>query len=261
MVNVVVAGVFGKMGQEIVRTILDEPSMSIKGVFEHPDHPKIGEEVAGIEVVAASALQDILQGADVLIDFTHHTATMENARIAAEAGKRMVIGTTGFTPEEASEIRNLGRKTALVWAPNMSVGINLMFRLVREMARILGPSYDVEILEAHHRMKKDAPSGTALRLGELIAETHGTHLEEVGVFARHGITGTRNQREIGLQTIRAGDIVGEHTVMFAGPGERLELIHRCHSRANFARGAVQAALWVAGRPAGLYDMQDVLGLE
>jgi 4-hydroxy-tetrahydrodipicolinate reductase len=180
---------------------------------------------------------------------------------AKENGLAAVIGTTGFNQSQMDRIRELARNTRCVVAPNMSVGVNLMFKIVQEVARVLGPEYDVEILEAHHRLKKDAPSGTAVKLGELIAHALGKNFNQVGVHGRKGMVGERTRDEIGMQVIRAGDIVGEHTVLFGGDGERLEIIHRAHSRDNFARGAIRAALWVVNQPNGLYDMQDVLGLK
>jgi 4-hydroxy-tetrahydrodipicolinate reductase len=173
----------------------------------------------------------------------------------------MVIGTTGFSGDGLKEVGTLSREMRCVMAPNMSVGVNVMFKIADEMARILGDDYDMEILEVHHRLKKDAPSGTAMRLAQILAKAVGRDLDRVGVYERHGVIGQRTDEEIGIQTWRAGDITGEHTVMFGGMGERLELIHRAHSRDNFARGAVRAALWVVKQPKGLYDMQDVLGLR
>jgi len=198
---------------------------------------------------------------DVLIDFTTPQATLENMRMIAPRGIASVIGTTGFKGDMLKEIETLGRKTRCVFAPNMSVGVNVMFKIAGEMARILGPDYDMEILEVHHRLKKDAPSGTAMHLARVLADAAGRDLEKVGVYERKGMIGERTDSEIGIQTWRAGDITGEHTVMFGGMGERLELIHRAHNRDNFARGAVKAALWVVNQTPGIYDMQDVLGLR
>ena len=260
MVKVIIAAACGKMGQEILNIALEDPEIEVAGVFERPDHPRIGEEIAK-GLLLASRVSEVIDAGDVLIDFSHHTASIEHARVVAERNKRGVVGTTGFSPEELKEIKSLAHRSPFVVAPNMSVGINLMFKLVKEMATVLGPAYDIEIIEAHHRMKKDAPSGTALRLGEIMAEAGNATLKEVGVFARHGMIGVRTDREIGLQTIRAGDIVGEHTVLFAAPGERLELTHRVGNRANFARGAIKAAHWIVHQGAGFYDMQDVLRLK
>jgi 4-hydroxy-tetrahydrodipicolinate reductase len=184
------------------------------------------------------------------------------ARKAAEHKKAMVIGTTGLSPENLAELAELAAGNfPCVQAPNMAVGVNVLFKIAKKAASILGDAYDIEIVEAHHRMKKDAPSGTALKLGEMVAEGVNRNLAEVGVYARHGMIGERTDKEIGIQTVRAGDIVGEHTVYFAGAGERLEITHRAHSRDNFARGAALAAAWVAGKPNGMYTMFDVLGLQ
>jgi 4-hydroxy-tetrahydrodipicolinate reductase len=203
----------------------------------------------------------VIDQGDVLIDFTAPQATLENLRAAVSQKLAMVIGTTGITGDMLEEAEALAGKIKCVLAPNMSVGVNVMFKIAGEMARILGNDYDMEILEVHHRQKKDAPSGTAIRLAQTMADTVGRDLEEVAVYERKGIIGKRTDEEIGIQTWRAGDITGEHTVMFGGIGERLELIHRAHNRDNFARGAVRASVWVMTQAEGLYDMQDVLGLK
>jgi 4-hydroxy-tetrahydrodipicolinate reductase len=197
----------------------------------------------------------------VLIEFTHPEPTIKHLKEAAAAGKAMVIGTTGLSPQQVEELKGLAARTRVVFAPNMSVGVNLMFKVVEQIAQVLSEGYDVEIVEAHHRMKKDAPSGTALKLAQIIALALGRDLDKVGVYGRQGITGERTKEEIGIMTVRAGDIVGEHNVTFCGIGERLEVIHRAHNRDNFARGAVRAAQWIVAQPPGLYDMQDVLGLK
>ena len=203
----------------------------------------------------------MIDAGDVIIDFTFHQATMDFARLAAEHHRAMVIGTTGLSADELSELAELAVDFPCVQAPNMSVCVNVLFKLVEKTAALLGSAYDIEIIEAHHNRKKDAPSGTALKLGELAAAALGTSLDEVGVLARSGIIGERKPGEIGIQTIRAADIVGEHTVYFAGPGERIELSHRAQTRDHFARGATVAAAWLAGKPNGIYSMFDVLGLH
>jgi len=213
----------------------------------------------GVKIVAA--LKDVMDQGDVLIEFTKPQASLENMRMTATRGIAMVIGTTGITGDTLREVESLGRKSKCVMSPNMSVGINVMFKIVEDVARILGRDYDMEILETHHRLKKDAPSGTAMRLAQILAESVGRDLDKIGVYKRKGAVGKRTDAEIGIQAWRAGDIIGEHTVMFGGIGERLEMIHRAHNRDNFARGAVRAALWVMKQPDGLYDMQDVLGLK
>jgi 4-hydroxy-tetrahydrodipicolinate reductase len=267
MIHVMVAGAAGRMGQRIVHMIHQNPETTLAGAFERPGHPCVGQDaglVAGageLGVTIAPAMQEAGDHADVLIDFTAPQATLQNLRSAVNKGLAMVIGTTGIVGEELKEAETLAGKIRCVLAPNMSVGVNVMFKIAGEMARILGPDYDMEILEVHHRLKKDAPSGTAMRLGRILADASNRDLERVGVYERKGMIGERTREEIGIQTWRAGDITGEHTVMFGGIGERLELIHRAHNRDNFARGAVRAAVWVVQQPKGLYDMLDVLGLK
>ncbi len=267
MTKAIVAGAAGRMGKRIIHMIHQNEDITLAGAFERPEHPNINEDaglVAGIGeagVKISGSLADVMDQGDVLIDFTAPQTTLENIREASHGGLAMVIGTTGISGHVLEEVEDLARKIRCVLAPNMSVGVNVMFKIVAEMARILGNDYDIEILEAHHRLKKDAPSGTAMRLAHILADTVGRDLEEVGVYERKGIIGKRTDEEIGIQTWRAGDITGEHTVMFGGIGERLELIHRAHNRDNFARGAVRAAIWVMTQPEGLYDMQDVLGLN
>jgi 4-hydroxy-tetrahydrodipicolinate reductase len=267
MARVIVAGAGGRMGGRIVHMAMENPDVVLAGAFERGDHAAVGRdagEAAGLGVIGVpvtGAPEEVEGPADVLIDFTSPEATMANARTAAEKGWSLVIGTTGITGERLEALRELTSGLRCVMAPNMSVGVNLMFRIASEMARILGDDYDMEILEAHHRFKKDAPSGTALRLAQVLAEAVGRDLDKTAVYERRGMIGERARDEIGIQTWRAGDITGEHTVMFGGVGERLELTHRAHNRDNFARGAVRAALWVVGQPEGFYDMQDVLGLK
>jgi len=248
--------------------IHQNPGTSLTGAFEAPGHSSVGEDagvVAGVGdlgVKISDSLEAVIEKGDVVIDFTAPQATLRNMKIVAAQGRAaMVIGTTGIKGEmlEAAEV--LARGMRCVMAPNMSVGVNVMFKIAGEMARILGADYDMEILEVHHRLKKDAPSGTAMRLAQILADATDRDLEKVGVYERKGMIGERTDEEIGIQVWRAGDITGEHTVMFGGIGERLELIHRAHNRDNFARGAVRAALWVMKQPEGLYDMQDVLGLK
>jgi 4-hydroxy-tetrahydrodipicolinate reductase len=267
MTKVIIAGAAGRMGRRIGFMVNEHPALQVAAGFERPDSPEVGKDIGelggygptGIKV--AANLADVIDQGDVIIDFTFHEATMRMARSASEKGKAMVIGTTGLSQENLQELAQLTRNFPCVQAPNMAVGVNVLFKLAAKVASILGNDYDMEIVEAHHRMKKDAPSGTAMKLGEVMAQAVGRDLDKVGVFARHGIIGERTDKEIGLQTIRAGDIVGEHTVYFAGAGERLELTHRAHSRDNFARGAALAAAWVVKQPNGLYSMFDVLGLQ
>ncbi|MDX1775691.1 MAG: 4-hydroxy-tetrahydrodipicolinate reductase [Desulfobulbales bacterium] len=267
MIKVIIAGAAGRMGRRIGYMVNEHPDLQVAAGFERPDSPDLGKDIGelggygttGIKV--ASGLDAAIDQGDVIIDFTFHEATMQIARRAAEKNRAMVIGTTGLSPENLADLAGFAESFPCVQAPNMAVGVNVLFKLAAKVASILGKDYDMEIVEAHHRMKKDAPSGTAMKLGELMARAVGRDLDNVGVFGRHGIIGERTDKEIGLQTIRAGDIVGEHTVYFAGAGERLELTHRAHSRDNFARGAALAAAWVVKQPNGLYSMFDVLGLQ
>jgi 4-hydroxy-tetrahydrodipicolinate reductase len=267
MIKAIVTGVAGRMGGRIVHLMEAAADLQLVGAVEAPGHAALGKdvgEVVGLPpkgVQVTDSLPEVLPQAEVVIEFTHPEPSLAHLHQVADANKAMVLGTTGFSPPQLAEIQALASRAHLVFAPNMSVGVNLMFKVVADIAGVLAQGYDVEIVEAHHRLKKDAPSGTAIKLGQVIAHALGRELEKTGVYARHGIIGQRTDTEIGIQTVRAGDIVGEHTVLFGGLGERLEIIHRAHSRDNFARGAVRAALWVVQQPPGLYDMQDVLGLK
>lgn len=267
MTKVIIAGVAGRMGRRIGFMINEHQGLQVAAGFERPDSPEVGRDIGELcgygttGIKAAANLDAVIDQGDVIIDFTFHEATMQIARSAAEKNRAMVIGTTGLSQENLQELEKLSNNFPCVQAPNMAIGVNVLFKIAAKMAAILGKDYDMEIVEAHHRMKKDAPSGTALKLGELMAQAVGRDLESVGVFSRHGMIGERTDSEIGIQTVRAGDIVGEHTVYFAGAGERLEITHRAHSRDNFARGAALAAAWVAKQPNGLYTMFDVLGLQ
>ena len=267
MIKAIVAGAGGRMGGRIITMINEAPDVTLGGAFEHPESPAAGQDagtVAGLPplgVTIATSLSDVMDKGDVIIDFTFHEATVKHAETAAESGKPMVIGTTGFSADELDTIKGLAHRFPCILAPNMSVGVNLLYKLIDMAAKVLGDDYDIEIVEAHHRMKKDAPSGTALQLGRVAAAALGRDLDKVGVFERSGIIGERSREEIGIQTVRAGDIVGEHTVLFGGVGERIEIVHRASSRDTFAKGAVRAAEWIVSREAGFYDMQDVLGLK
>ncbi len=267
MTKVIVAGAAGRMGRRIGYMVHQHGGLALAAGFERADSAEVGKdigELAGVGalgVAVAGSFEAVAAKGDVVIDFTFHEATMQLARKAAKEQKAMVIGTTGLSAENLAELRELSRNFPCVQSPNMAVGVNVLFKIAKKVAGILGDGYDIEIVEAHHRMKKDAPSGTALKLGEMVAEGVGRNLAEVGVYARHGMIGERTDREIGIQTIRAGDIVGEHTVYYCGAGERLEITHRAHSRDNFARGAALAAAWVVNQPNGLYTMFDVLGLQ
>ena len=267
MVKIIVAGAAGRMGIRIINIINETEGVTLAGAFEHPENPMVGQDagmVAGMGekgIKISGSLDKIIDSGDVIIDFTVPAATMSNVQKAASAGKAVVIGTTGIAEDEQKKISEAAKNIPLVMAPNMSVGVNVMFKIAAEMARILGSDYDIEIVEAHHRLKKDAPSGTAIGLAKKLAEATERDLEKTAVYSRHGIIGQRTDEEIGIQTVRAGDITGDHTVLFGGIGERLELTHRAHNRDNFAKGAVRAAKWIAGKGSGLYDMQDVLGLK
>jgi len=267
MIKAIVSGAAGRMGGRIIHMMEAVEGITLIGALERPDHSAVGQDVGSVVglppkgVAVSSSLADVLPQADVLVEFTHPEPTLEHLQEVAAAGKAMVIGTTGLNPQQVGDLKGLAKKTRVVFAPNMSVGVNLMFKVVENIANVLTEGYDVEIVEAHHRLKKDAPSGTALKLAQVIAQALGRDLEKVGVYGRQGITGERTKDEIGIMTVRAGDIVGEHNVTFCGIGERIEVIHRAHNRDNFARGAVRAAQWIVAQPPGLYDMQDVLGLK
>lgn len=267
MTRVAIGGAAGRMGRCLVEVCHRSPAVVLGAALEHPESPLLGSdagEVAGIGPVGITISGDPVakrHDFDVFIDFTRPEVTMANLARCRQAGKRMVIGTTGFSDIQRREIEATADEIAIVMAPNMSVGVNLCLKLLDMAARVLGDEVDIEIIEAHHRHKVDAPSGTALRMGEVVASALGRNLSECAVYGRHGVTGERDRRTIGFETIRAGDIVGEHTVMFAAEGERVEVSHKASSRMTFAKGAVRAAEWVAGRERGLFDMQDVLGLR
>lgn len=267
IIKAIVIGAAGRMGMRILAAIHETPNIHLAGAVERKDHPHLGRdagEIAGLQkwnIPLSGALKDVITSGDVIIDFTNAEASLKNLQVAGEYGRSAVIGSTGFSPEQMEEVRALARKIPCVLSPNMSVGVNVMFRMIGDLAKILGEDYDVEVIEAHHRMKKDAPSGTAMKMGQILAQALNRNFDQAGVYARRGIIGERKRSEIGMQTIRAGDIVGEHTVIFGGLGERLEVTHRAHSRDNFARGAMRAAAWVVNQKPGLYDMQDVLGLK
>jgi 4-hydroxy-tetrahydrodipicolinate reductase len=267
MPDVVVAGAAGRMGRSLVACLQDTADLSLVGALERPGHPALGKdagEVAGVGrrgVVISDDPGVFLTRDRILIEFSIPEATLGHLRLAAGTGARAVIGTTGFSPAEREEIGTLTRQIPILLSPNMSLAVNLAFKLLAQMAATLGNEYDVEITEIHHRGKKDAPSGTALRMAEIIASALGRDLNQVGVYGRRGLTGERTASEIGIQSLRAGDVVGEHTVVFGGLGERLELTHRVGSRDTFARGAIRAARFIATAPAGLYSMQDILGFK
>ena len=265
--KLIITGAAGRMGNRLVSLSQESPHFSLVGATEGKGHPAIGRdigEVAGCGAVGVSLTEDlaaILPSADVVIDFTAPAATLHHLEQVVHESRAIVIGTTGFSPEELAKLRALACSIPCVCAPNMSVGINVLLEVVGKVAQTLGEDFDIEVIEAHHHQKKDAPSGTALKLAEALAAAMERDLKKVGVFARHGMIGERKPGEIGMQTIRAGDIVGDHTILFGGLGERIEITHRAHNRDPFVRGALRAAEWVRSQPPGLYTMADVLGLD
>jgi len=267
MVKAVVIGAAGKMGQMIVRAMVEREDIVCIGGVERKDHPLIGKdlgEILGIGKLGArlwDSLDPLLEDAQVLIEFTSPEATLFHLELASSFKKPMVIGTTGFNQDQFEKIKELTKNIPCVLSPNMSLGVNVLFKLVELVAKVLGKGYDIEIIEFHHRLKRDAPSGTALKLGQKIADVLGINLEEKAIFGRKGLTGPRSEGEIGILSLRGGDVIGEHAVIFATEGERLELTHKASSRMTFAQGAIRAALWVVGKPPGLYEMEDVLDLK
>lgn len=267
MIKVIVAGAAGRMGSRLVALIKDSTALTLAGAIEGKGHHALGEDAgetagcgrAGIPIT--DDLPALLERGEVVIDFSTPAATLNHLRAVAQYRRAMVIGTTGLSALELEELKSLTRQVPCVFSPNMSVGINLMYKVIGEMAKTLGDEYDIEVIEAHHRLKKDAPSGTALKIAEVLARAVNRDLNQVGVYARKGLIGERKKQEIGIQTIRAGDIVGDHTILFGGMGERIEVTHRASSRDTFARGALRAARWIVKQQPGLYDMMDVLSLK
>ncbi|MBE9485686.1 MAG: 4-hydroxy-tetrahydrodipicolinate reductase [Chloroflexi bacterium] len=265
--KVAIVGAAGRMGSRLIHAVLEAEELELTGATERPGHPQIGMDaglVAGageLGILISDDLAATMVNADVLIDFTFPDVTLKNLHVCAELGKRVVSGSTGFTPEQRAEVEKYAEEVPVVLAPNMSVGVNACFKLLKEAAKILGDGFDVEVVELHHNKKKDSPSGTAVRMGEVVAEALGRDYNRVANYHREGLCGERTKEEIGMQTVRGGDIVGEHTVYFIGMGERIEISHRAMSRDMFARGAARACQWLNGKEPGLYDMQDVLGLK
>ena len=264
--GIVVAGSSGRMGRALAEAIAHADGVHLHAALERPDSPFVGRDVA--EIVGGASGMTIgsdadaaLRGAHVLIDFTRPEGTMSHLQACLRHNVKAVVGTTGFDAAQKAAIAEAGTRMAMVVAPNMSAGVTVALRLLDLAARALGEDYDVEVVEAHHRHKVDAPSGTALRMGEVVAAAFGRDLSTEAVYGREGVTGERSRSAIGFATVRGGDIVGDHTVLFAGIGERLEITHRASSRATFAQGALRAARFLAGRQTGIYDMQDVLGLR
>jgi 4-hydroxy-tetrahydrodipicolinate reductase len=267
ILNVIVCGVGGRMGGAVVRAIQQTAGMKLIAGIDKPASSRLGRDVGQITAAAghlgvavSDRIEPHLQPNSIIIDFTKPEASLVYLRAAAKKSTPIVIATTGFNPQQLSEIRRLSRHAPTLLSPNTSLGINVLVALLPQAAKMLGDGYDVEIIEAHHRFKKDAPSGTALALGRSVAGALNRDLDKIGIAGRKGISGERSKKEIALLSVRAGDIVGEHTVIFGGIGERLEFIHRAHSRDTFAHGAIRAAQWLVRQTPGLYGMQDVLGL-
>ncbi len=267
MTRIAVTGAAGRMGKALIEAVTISPETTLTAAIERPESTLIGAdagELAGIGhlgVKVASDLADVVDDFDVLIDFTAPVATLANAGVCAAHGKQMVIGTTGFTDEQKAQLLAVENDTALCMASNFSTGVNLCFKLLDVAAKVLGDDVDIEVYEAHHRHKVDAPSGTALAMGDSVAKGLNRNLREVAIYGREGQTGARDKETIGFATVRGGDVVGDHTVMFLGDGERIEISHKASSRMSFARGAVRAADWLGGKGAGLFEMRDVLDLN
>ena len=267
MIKVIVAGAAGRMGTRLVALLKDSTALTLAGAIEGKGHQAIGKDAGEIAGCGRNGIQitddltALLKQGEVVIDFSTPDATLNHLRTVSQHRRAMVIGTTGFSASELEELQSLTRQIPCVFSPNMSVGVNLIYKVISEMAKTLGDDYDIEVIEAHHRLKKDAPSGTALKIAEVLARAVNRDLNQVGVFSRKGLVGERKTQEIGIQTIRAGDIVGDHTILFGGMGERIEVTHRASSRDTFARGALRAAGWIVQQQPGLYDMMDVLNLK
>jgi len=265
-IKIAIAGSSGRMGRTLLENVLQSDDMVLHAALEQSSSALIGKDArelfgAPCGVRVSADVQAMLKGADVLIDFTRPEGTLHHLDICRELGVNMVIGTTGMNAQQKARIGTAAQHIGVVFAPNMSVGVNLVFKLLETASRVLAQGYDIEIIEAHHRHKVDAPSGTALGMGEVIAKTLGRDLSKCAVYVREGVTGERDPSTIGFATVRGGDIVGDHTVMFAGTGERIEITHKASSRATFAQGALRAARFLKASQPGLYDMQDVLGLK
>lgn len=267
MARVAIVGAAGRMGRNLIQAVYDADGMELGAAIERPESTLLGMDAGELAalgrlgVTLGDDLKQVVDEFDVLIDFTAPAATMQHVAICRAAGKAIVIGTTGLSDADKAELKQASADIGIMFAPNMSVGVNLCFKLLDIAARVMGDDVDIEVIEAHHRHKVDAPSGTALRMGEVVADALGRDLAECAVYGREGITGERARNSIGFETIRAGDIVGDHTVLFATMGERVEITHKASSRMTFANGAVRAAGWIMQQGTGLYDMQDVLGLR
>ncbi len=266
MMKIAIAGATGRMGKMLIEAVLSYSDAQLVGALEHVSCPLLGQDAGAFlgkktGVMITADIAKALSDAEFLIDFTRPEGTMAHLAVAEKTGTKMIIGTTGLSPEQMDGLKKASTKLAIVFAPNMSVGVNATFKLLEIAAKMLNHGYDIEIIEAHHRHKVDAPSGTALKMGEVIAQALGEKLDDVAVYAREGHTGERQEGSIGFATIRGGDIVGDHTVLFAGDGERIEISHKSSSRQSYAQGALRAAHFLQHQNCGLYDMQDVLGLR
>ena len=266
MQQIAIAGSSGRMGRALVEALFQAPDLRLHAALEHPDSPFVGKDAgeligspSGVKISAN--IRQALTGAEVLIDFTRPEGTLAHLEVCRQLGVKAVVGTTGLSAEQKARVGDAARDIAIMFAPNMSVGVTLLLKLLETAASVLKEGYDIEIIEAHHRHKVDAPSGTALRMGEVIARTLGRNLAECAVYGREGVTGERQPSTIGFATVRGGDIVGDHTALFAGTGERIEITHKASSRATFAVGALRAARFLATKDRGLFDMRDVLGLS
>lgn len=257
--RIAILGATGRMGQAVAAAVAASSQLALGAAIERAGHSDIGKRLAGGDVLISGDLNAVAAQFDVLIDFTRPEGTLAALPVCIAHGKAMVIGTTGCTDEQKAQIASAAKKIPILMAGNFSIGVNLCVKLLEEAARALGDDFDIEIIEAHHRHKVDAPSGTALMMGEAVARGVGRDLADCAVYERHGHTGARDRQTIGFQTIRGGDVVGDHTVMFLGDGERVEISHKASNRMNFAHGAARAAAWLRGKPAGLYNMRDVLG--
>jgi 4-hydroxy-tetrahydrodipicolinate reductase len=264
--RIAIAGASGRMGRMLVEAVQASPDAVLAGALDVPSSPAVGSDAtaflgvsSGVHITAD--LHEGLKNAQYLIDFTRPEGTIAHLRACRELGVKLIIGTTGFSDEQKAEINEAARDIAIVMSPNMAVGVNVVFKLLAQAAKALKEGYDIEIIEAHHRHKVDAPSGTALKMGEVVAEAVGRDLKECAVYGREGVTGERDPSTIGFATIRGGDVVGDHTVLFAGIGERIEITHKSSSRSTYAQGSLRAARYLATQPHGLFSMDDVLGLN
>ena len=265
-IKVIVTGAAGRMGKRLIALAHESPNLQLSGATEAEGHPDLGKDAgdlagcANLGICITDDLPKLLSQADVVVDFTSPGSTLNHLAQVAQHKRAIVIGTTGFSPDEMNQLRKHAESIPCVQAPNMSMGINVLLKIIGKVAQALGDDYNLEIIDTHHNRKKDSPSGTAVKLAEALAAAKNWDLAKTGMYARHGIIGERPSKEIGIQTVRAGDIVGDHTILYGGPGERIEIPHRAHNRDPFARGALRAAEWVVNQPPGFYGMADVLNL-